>query len=209
MDVSAFIAGLCSGVVGVVVGQPFDTNKVHRQVGLTVKSTGVIQYVKIHYKGILPPLLTAGFIRALNFGLWQNSLYYLSNSHHVKDQNQPMQNYAVSHVFMSGIIASCFTAPITQVVNILKVQEQVNLSNKSFSYRKFILHNNLFQPGFLSHVILETFGSGVYYSTYYLSKRNGGLLFDVDDSNFFLRLISGSMAGCMGWTVSNIYMYSS
>ena len=218
IEPAAFLAGLCSGVVGVIVGQPFDTNKVHRQVGLTVKSTGLLQYIKIHYKGIVPPLLTAGFIRALNFGIWQNSLYFLSNNNHVNNNNNVKKqqrinnvnnnnnnnsmskNYTVSHVFMSGIIASCFTAPITQVVNILKVQEQVNLSNKTFSYKEFIIHNNIFRPGFLSHVILETFGSGVYYSTYCLTKKHGSTLLNVDDTNFFLRLIAGSSAGCMGWT---------
>ena len=221
LEHGAFVAGLCSGVVGVLVGQPFDTHKVHRQVGVKVKWEGVLNHVKMHYKGVVPPLLTAGFIRSLNFGIWQSCLNHLSLPNKVditstksisgrkgtsrEDVNVNTSRelegpkYSIANIFFSGMVASCFTAPITQIVNILKVQEQVNLTNKRFSYRKFIRRHNLFRPGFAPHLLLETLGSGVYYSTYYITKQYGGNIFDLEDTNIFLRLISGSASGCMGW----------
>ena len=65
LEHGAFLLG-CVVVVGVLVGQPFDTHKVHRQIGVKVWE-GVLNHVKVHYRGVVPPLLTAGFIRSLNF----------------------------------------------------------------------------------------------------------------------------------------------
>ena len=219
LENGAFFAGLCSGVVGVLVGQPFDTHKVHRQVGVKVKWEGVLNHVKVHYRGVVPPLLTAGIIRSLNFGIWQNCLNHLSSQDRVeivkptprqkgdlrddvkitKSCEPETPKYSIGNIFLSGILASCFTAPITQIVSILKVQGQVNLADKEFSYGKFIRRHNLFKPGFAPHLLLETLGSGVYYSTYYITKQYGASIFDLEDSNIFLRLISGSASGCMGW----------
>ena len=221
LEHGAFFAGLCSGVVGVLVGQPFDTHKVHRQVGVKVKWEGVLNHVKVHYRGVVPPLLTAGFIRSLNFGIWQSCLNHLTvldkveiikpaslsiQKSNFRDDVKVIKScelespkYSIANIFLSGIVASCFTAPITQIVNILKVQEQVNLTNKQFSYGKFIRRHNLFKPGFAPHLLLETLGSGVYYSTYYITKQYGTSIFDLEDTNIILRLISGSASGCMGW----------
>ena len=57
LEHGAFFAGLCSGVVE-FCRQPFDTHKYIDKLWME----GVLNHVKVHYRGVVPPLLTAGLL---------------------------------------------------------------------------------------------------------------------------------------------------
>ena len=61
-------AGLVAGASGVIIGHAFDTAKVQAQVGKTAVVQTPRQFLEL-YRGILPPLLTTGTMRAFYFGV--------------------------------------------------------------------------------------------------------------------------------------------
>jgi len=73
MHWEGFVAGAVAGASGTLVGHAFDTAKVIEQVG----GSGPRQTLNIRtlYRGILTPLLTAGFLRSLNFGVFGARLH--------------------------------------------------------------------------------------------------------------------------------------
>jgi solute carrier family 25 (mitochondrial carnitine/acylcarnitine transporter), member 20/29 len=189
---NAFYAGCISGMAGVVVGQPFDTSKVILQVGGPGEAQlqkSIRGRVRRLYRGIGPPLVTSGVIRALNFGLWQNCLDHLNRRDNV-DTKTPRGGA----VFVSGCFASAITAPLTQVVHVLKLQRQVH--GTGTSYASFF-GRNLWSPGFVVHTSLEALGSGVYYTSYVMSKYYATPR--SDETPFLTRLLCGSFAGVCGW----------
>lgn len=187
----AFIAGCISGCAGTIVGQPFDTSKVMQQVGVDVKVKNKLSHVVGLYRGIGPPLVTSGFVRALNFGLWQTFRDGLNEKR--------ILPYTWMNCFVAGCGASMITAPLTQVVHVLKLQKQVHKGARARRYWSF-LNTNLWKPGFFLHTGLEALGSGVYYTTYIKSKEHLSRRFDSEESNLVVRLLSGSTAGVAGWT---------
>jgi len=69
MQWDGFVAGAVAGASGTLVGHAFDTAKVIEQVG----RSGPRQTLNIRtlYRGVVPPLLTTGFLRSLNFGVFE------------------------------------------------------------------------------------------------------------------------------------------
>ena len=71
------VSGGIAGAMGVLVGHAFDTMKVQAQLGgaspAAAPSTAPLpQRTLALYRGILPPLLTTGAVRAVYFAIFEN-----------------------------------------------------------------------------------------------------------------------------------------
>jgi len=100
-----YYSGLISGISQTLIGYPFDTIIVHKQINKSLKLKNI-------YRGIQYPLLTSSLISGISFGL-NNNIYSVIN------------NYYISG-FISGIITSFIINP----VELYKIRTQ---SNKKFN----------------------------------------------------------------------------
>ena len=108
----SFVSGLVAGLSGTLVGHPFDTIKVRMQTG--VKG----QPLTIHsvYRGVGPPLLTAGAVQALNFGLFSTFHEALGGG----GGGSSVQG--LPQVFTAAAAAGACISIVTQPSSILKVE---------------------------------------------------------------------------------------
>uniref|UniRef100_A0A1B6LR99 Mitochondrial carrier protein n=1 Tax=Graphocephala atropunctata TaxID=36148 RepID=A0A1B6LR99_9HEMI len=129
-----FVAGWGSGICGLVVGHPFDTIKVWKQtLPETSNSTRVMITLLKHegfrglFKGMMFPLLTAGALNALYFGVYGNMMRELQMWRGVTQatcwDNEP---YCRWHwdVFFSGCAGGLASVFISCPVELVKTQLQ-------------------------------------------------------------------------------------
>ena len=86
-----YFSGFVSGISQTLVGFPFDTLIVHRQINKQINLQNI-------YRGIQYPLLTSSLINGISFGLNNNI-------------NSVIHNYYISG-FISGIITSFIINPV-------------------------------------------------------------------------------------------------
>jgi solute carrier family 25 carnitine/acylcarnitine transporter 20/29 len=125
-----FVAGLCGGVAGLVVGHPFDTIKARLQTqgvggspiryhGAIHCFTDIVKTEGVHglYKGLTSPLLGMGAINATVFGVYGICIRHLD-----KHQNLPfLFNSAISGA-AAGFVQSFICSP----VELIKLRMQVH-----------------------------------------------------------------------------------
>ncbi|XP_045601967.1 solute carrier family 25 member 45 isoform X2 [Procambarus clarkii] len=119
-----FVAGWIGGCAGLLVGQPMDTIKVRQQTMTKMSSVSflvrIFKYegVRGFYKGMGFPLLAAGTLNSLFFGVYGNSLRWLSEG---KARPSPAD---VMLAGCAGGVAQLFVACPVDLVKI-KMQIQV------------------------------------------------------------------------------------
>jgi Mitochondrial carrier protein len=94
--VHSALAGTFAGALGIFVGHPFDSLKTRIQVGkkLTKDEIG-LTLLRNLYRGLLPPLCTAGIMQSINFSLYETArkLIYTPMKHYYQvDVISPTQN---------------------------------------------------------------------------------------------------------------------
>lgn len=200
-----FCAGIVAGGAGVLVGHPFDTLKVKMQVASHAKSARVAATPSLWgspstlmalYRGVLPPLFSTGIVQSFNFGIFENSRLLLNRLLVREDWSVEMQSPLWSSS-VAALISGAATSPLTAVVHKVKLIQQVQGKSTIDILRNI---QNL-QPlrHFPLHCTLESFGRGVYMTTYFGSKM---LIesYGFDQTEMKWRIAAGALSGVVAWT---------
>ena len=130
------------------------------------------------YRGILPPLLTAGLMQSINFSLYESfkkqSFLQIGDLFHipVNERSNHTSLYLAS-VFTGGALAGSVISLIANPISLIKVQQQVATSTGVVAvatniYSKYGILR--FYRGMCSMFVMESYGRGVYLLTYEVSK---------------------------------------
>ena len=104
-----YFAGFISGISQVIVGHPFDTIIVHKQLNKSLKISNI-------YKGIQYPLLTSSIISSISFGLTNNIYKYTKN------------------YYISGMLSGIITSFIINPIELYKIKSQISIKTKVHMY---------------------------------------------------------------------------
>ena len=151
------VAGCVAGAAGVIVGHAFDTAKVQSQVGSSAPTKR-----SMLYRGILPPLLTTGAMRALYFGVYEALRPPIALALGERDGS------SLRVVFATGAATGLATAPVTAPMQRLKLIQQVQGGGLLSVLRGIVATSGargLFR-GLGLHCALETVGSACYLTAY-------------------------------------------
>lgn len=206
--ISYFFAGTFAGGSGILVGHPFDTLKVRYQLGKAISiplqlpqnvsstsssSMSMMFQFRELYRGILPPLLTAGIMQSINFSLYEHFKGYWKT------------NWNFTHlqaVFLGGTMSGTLISLITSPIACVKIQQQIMTRKGIIDCSKSMYTNygiKSFYKGFGPFFIMESFGRGIYLwvyeSTKLLLRSNGGTTKDLKEETLGIRMISAANAG--------------
>jgi len=186
------IAGSAAGSLGVLAGQPLDTLRVRMQIGSGnfKSSPGFLSLCR----GVVPPLMIAGVVSALNFGVYRGILNGYEQRHSLPSSRLPLSTHLVAGCG-AGALISGLTSPFT----ILKVQQQA-LGEGFVSTASRLVRaegtKGLFR-GFGAHFLADSWGRGVYMMMYEGFKRGAGQ--QPDSRPYAHRLVAGAGAGMGSW----------
>ena len=201
-----FCAGILAGAAGVLVGHPFDTLKVKMQVARQAPSaapraafaaaTPRSASVMALYRGIFPPLFSTGIVQSINFGIFENSRIWLqrhaAGAGEAEDAAPPLWSTSAA-----ATLSGAATSPLTAIVTKVKVIQQARGTATLDVLRN--LHNLRPFKHFPLHCTLESFGRGVYMTTYFGAKKlittNG-----YDETELGWRVACGATSGIVAWT---------
>lgn len=195
-------AGMFAGACGIFVGYPFDTMKVKLQFSATgIKQEKIpfnIKGLQLLYRGVLVPMLTAGIMQSLNFGLYDTSKRYILNRFNDKISD-------VNSSFIGGAISGLTMSIITTPIQLLKIQLQthVTLTLSQLLYRDIYLTKrwSILYRGFAVTALSDCLGRGIYMYSYEAAKK---VLFDYTNneySSLAIRMTAAAYAGVISWLV--------
>jgi solute carrier family 25 carnitine/acylcarnitine transporter 20/29 len=195
---SGFLAGVIAGGCGVLVGHAFDSMKVQQQLGRSPVPTSFW----VLYRGVVPPLVSAGAIRSLYFGIYESSKSPIISALGAPDDD-------LLAVFLAAAVAGFATSLVSAPVQRLKLLQQSHGITMRESLRRLLASpsavRNVYRGVWL-HSALETIGSACYLLTYEASKLR--LLSSSADASqakvlandpLASRVACGMIAGCSGW----------
>lgn len=193
------LSGLVAGACGIFVGHPFDTMKIRLQVGDAAKKADVgAKTISELYRGIMPPLLTAGCTQFIVFTIYE----------HVKLQLRHEQNDFVmsnlSATFTAATIAGAISSYVTSPFQLIKVQQQS--SREGLTLRQVFSKvtqthgwRGLFH-GAVPVLAVEGVGRGVYMLTYEFMKQTLASE-QYPESSMMVRAAAASCGGSFSWLV--------
>jgi hypothetical protein len=197
------LSGLIAGACGIFVGHPFDTIKIRLQVGdLKKEATARAKSVRELYRGIIPPLCTAGMTQFMVFTIYEHTKLQLMANEELSSSS------AMDHLsatFAAATVAGAITSYITSPIQLIKVQQQS--APTALSLRQCVKNvvnyhgiRGLFH-GSVPVLFVEGIGRGVYMLTYEYLKAtiSGGS--ESKDVTVTTRAISASGAGAFSWFV--------
>jgi hypothetical protein len=192
---SITISAGSASMISVLFGYPFDSIKTRMQVQYypstwsCMKTVYSAEGLAGFYRGVLPVLGTISIFRSMAF-----SVYHAAKMH--LDSSSSLVKYS-----LSGALAGGFVAVISQPIDFIKVQRQLEAGNSpksSFQWAKYIIHHHgitgLFK-GFHLHLAREMFGTAVYFSVYETFKGYFA------ESKPWIHMLSGGLAGTCCWLV--------
>lgn len=171
MDVSFFLKGSVSGMVGILLSHPCDTIKTCVQNKLPIP-TNPIQL----YRGIMSPLFGVGLEKAVVFGTFNNTKKIFSQ------YNSTLATPIAGGV--SGFMASFIVTPVERIKILIQ-------SNNKFEY-KTISPKFLFK-GLTATFSRETPGFAIYFSLYETLKTNTTSFTNIHS------FIYGGLSGATAW----------
>ncbi|XP_042228003.1 solute carrier family 25 member 48-like isoform X2 [Homarus americanus] len=202
-----FVAGWIGGCAGLLVGQPMDTIKVRQQALTKVSSkTSIINIFKYegirgYYKGLSFPLLAAGTLNSLFFGVYGNSIRWLSG-----DKDKP----STSNVYIAGCAGGVAQLIVACPVDLVKIKMQLQLGASKEVWGKFMETNykgpiscfrKLYKNGGISSCytgITTMFLRDVIASGFYMVVYSWMTDFNPCPSTISI-LWAGGMAGVISW----------
>ncbi|CAL4071605.1 unnamed protein product, partial [Meganyctiphanes norvegica] len=117
-----FVAGWIGGCAGLIVGHPMDTIKTRQQTMGKIsaisgfKTTYKFEGIRGFYKGMGFPLISTGALNSLFFGVYGNSLRYLS-----KEKEKP----SFSDIFVAGCAGGVVQLVVACPVDLVKIKMQM------------------------------------------------------------------------------------
>lgn len=217
---NSFIAGCLAGVVGCVVGHPFDTIKLVQQ---TSKRTGLFQGFKklintggysTLWRGMGPALavqvITSGFLFgtqttisdqvAQSLGYWQWLADGITQSESVivseYKLQQAMSISSVPCATLSGFLTGGLLAPIVCPLEGFKCRAQATATTTNTSPSKFsrfapIISSSRLYSGFLPSLLRCSFGNAAFFGVYALMQSTG-----------ISPAVGGAFAGAAFWVTA-------
>jgi solute carrier family 25 carnitine/acylcarnitine transporter 20/29 len=134
-----FVAGTVGGIAGIIAGHPFDTVKVRIQTQPTVYSGGTFQClyqiakkesVRGLYKGMFAPVIGVGFLSAICFGIYGNSLRALERWRGIP--RSKLEYY--TDVFLAGCVSGCVVVTLQIPSDLIKIRLQLQESKTQKQY---------------------------------------------------------------------------
>lgn len=217
-----FIAGWVSGIFGLIVGHPLDTIKVRQQTLGKVSLYRIIGSTFIHegvygfYKGLLFPVLTAGCLNSVFFGVYGNLLRFIGETRKQSElQYIGTRPYEKWHwdVFYAGCGAGFVAMFVACPTDLIKIQLQTQVGDKSL---KFVARHKKtyigpwdclfdmyksqgirgFYRGFTPMLYRDIVASGIYMSVY-----AHGLEQTIQTKPVLSIMAAGGVAGVLSWAV--------
>eukprot|EP00040_Diaphanoeca_grandis_P029641 m.173932 g.173932 ORF g.173932 m.173932 type:complete len:301 (+) comp31746_c0_seq2:1331-2233(+) len=207
-----FIAGSVGGCTGLFVAHPLDVVKVRMQLSgstllATAKSTISKEGFSGMYKGVWPPLATAGALNAIVFSVYGGLCRWFGNG---QPCGEPTKAQVATAASLSGF-ATCF---LVTPMEMIKCRQQVDANNRpsALTVAKRIIKSNGFRGlyrGWWPTVAREVPSYAVYFLAYEFVKTSLSADTPVTESisdnshglrETFVILIAGSAAGASAWT---------
>lgn len=154
------------------------------------------------YRGIAPPLLTAGGVQATYFTIYEHNKSLLRR-YIVDNEGGRLLNYHWE-TFIAGSVAGCLISIITNPISLVKIQLQTSTDLTTFScYRS--IYSNLgfhgFYKGMSLMIVMESIGRGAYLHCYEVCKRYINNTEDESKFTIYSKMASASIAGCYSWLI--------
>ena len=143
-NIKIFLPGASTGITKILIGYPFETIKVRKQLNIPL-THNVLNY----YKGCSIPLVSSVIKRSIQLNIYES--------------------FKKDSTYFAGGISGLISSIIMNPFNIIKVNIQSNKYNKIrdilYNYRKI-------QKGFYINIIRDTLFSTYYLGTYGYLKNN-------------------------------------
>ena len=197
---ASFCAGSFAGACGILIGHPFDSLKVRMQVNAQLAKQGITTEVaKQLYRGIVPPLVTAGAMQSMLFLNYENFRIILRKFAFKGDNpdmkyalyrpGQPATEVSTPHPLavitskggfdhlciatIAGSTAGLMLATLSTPIGFVKIQQQVasEASVLTVARRSWRVGGaRMMYRGFVPNIFLESPGRGIYLFTYEFVK---------------------------------------
>lgn len=186
-----------------------------------------LQMVRALYSGVSGPLVTVGLVQSINFMTYdttRRALYYhqtfffptsSSTKYQVPQQqaHHPSSSYLdhdpLAHVAIAGFCAGTVLALVTAPLIGIKTHQQVHGTSFPTAARQIWMPRGTISVrqayvGIVPHLVSETFGRALYYTTYEASKRSyTRYMRETQSPEFVLgwpeRMLFAGMAGVACW----------
>lgn len=176
-DWTSFAAGSIAGATGIFVGHPFDSLKVRVQVGETLRDQKMdLATVRQLYRGVVPPIVTAGSTQAINFAVYEHCKSKIHQFVNGGRKLRPEEElYSLSTTFWGGTCSGAIISLLTSPIGMVKIQQQVVSEANVVSCIRSLYQKSgirVFYRAYLSSFVMEAPGRGVYLWTYECVKFN-------------------------------------
>ncbi|XP_041870673.1 solute carrier family 25 member 48 isoform X2 [Corvus kubaryi] len=128
VQLQEFVAGLVGGIASVVAGHPLDTVKTRLQAGQgygnTLKCVLTVyrnESVAGFFKGMSFPLASIGIYSSMVFGVYSNTLRFLSRLHHGDAAAAP----SLTDMTVASLVAGVLSVGIGTPVELVKIRLQM------------------------------------------------------------------------------------
>ncbi|KAE8746852.1 hypothetical protein FOCC_FOCC006411 [Frankliniella occidentalis] len=223
-----FVAGWVGGVAGLAVGHPLDTIKVRQQafsekIGVLKSFQTTLKYegVRGFYKGMTFPLLSAGALNALFFGVYANTLRLIEqpksasgDCKSISEDSLPLKNEKSSlNVFAAGCVGGLFACFLACPIDLIKIQMQSQTgapSCKEWGHHNEPKHKGMVDcirrlchnqgirglyTGMYPMLLRDVVSYGVYMAVYETGLKS------LHWNHVLTTLVSGGCAGVVSWAV--------
>jgi len=198
-----FIAGWVGGSTGLICGHPLDTVKVVQQAGSRASMLQVVasihrtEGVAGYFKGMLYPVLTAGAINSVFFGVYGVCMAK------IKDLSPELASYHLTSVYLAGVAGGTVQLAIASPVELVKIRLQTQTGHSRYRGPWHCLTDTLRQhgvrgvlTGLVPHWWRDGHGFGVYVVLYEALLRLLGGRDSVTEAEQFW---AGGAAGVICW----------
>ena len=140
------IGGISAGVVGTVIGYPFDVAKTRMQAGGGGGSSNffnaIQQILRVEgpggmYKGCTAPMLSLSILNALNFTSYGAAKRLL-----IPDKSECSSPGFRAEVFLAGCVCAPVTAIISTPEHVVKTQVQLDYKGKGRGAKRGAVYKN-------------------------------------------------------------------
>jgi hypothetical protein len=230
---ASLLAGFVSGACATTLGHPLDTLKVRMQVQTANKShntavTAVNAVSSVQgwlpaarntmaslYRGLLPPMLTAGALQATYFAIYERVRPVFTRRLTPGNSNSSELNRETNwhlDALLAGGVSGTLISLLTNPVSLVKVRLQTSYSTSSLSpslslfrcMRDILSKQGIrgFYVGFTSMVLMEGIGRAGYFHAYELLKHYMNPD-ETDEKKFSVRsrMIAASCSGVYSWFI--------
>jgi len=222
-SINSALSGTFAGACGIFVGHPFDTLKTRIQIGQKLAKDEVgMKLFRTLYRGVVPPLCTAGIMQSINFSLYETSRKLIYSPLEQYYQVDKIDFYHHPHLHLQAVfLAACCSGSVVSVlanpISLIKVQQQVATRVGVLECAKTLYNQygfSRFYRGYCAMYVMESYGRGVYLWTYEKAKMEYPALFDririttfpdvsvfvpYTDSSLIIRMAAAATAGCISW----------